>query len=96
MTAEKLRNPVVLFAQSLTGCVTPQTVVLQAPLSMNFPGKNTGVGCHFLLQGISQTQGLNPCFWGLLHWGTDSSPTVPPGLRKLGKVPRNHLILNVP
>ena len=25
----------------------------------NFPGKNTGVGCHFLLQGIFLTQGLN-------------------------------------
>ena len=23
----------------------------------NFPGKSTGVGCHFLLQGIFQTQG---------------------------------------
>ena len=30
----------------------------------DFPGKNTGVGCHFLLQGIFQTQGWNP---GLLH-----------------------------
>ena len=30
----------------------------------NFSGKNTGVGCHFLLQGIFPTQGLNP---GLLH-----------------------------
>ena len=29
-----------------------------------FPGKNTGVGCHFLLQGIFPTQGLNP---GLLN-----------------------------
>ena len=28
------------------------------------PGKNTGVGCHSLLQGIFLTQGLNP---GLLH-----------------------------
>ena len=28
------------------------------------PGKNTGVGCHFLLQGIFSTQGLSP---GLLH-----------------------------
>ena len=27
------------------------TVAHQAPLSMAFPGKNTGVGCHFLLQG---------------------------------------------
>ena len=32
---------------------------------MGFPGKNTGVGCHFLLQGIFPTQGLN---LGLLHW----------------------------
>ena len=29
-----------------------------------FPGKNTGVGCHFLLQGIFPTQGSNP---GLPH-----------------------------
>ena len=27
----------------------------------NSPGKNTGVGCHFLLQGIFPTQGLNSC-----------------------------------
>ena len=25
-----------------------------------FPGKSTGVGCHFLLQGIVPTQGPNP------------------------------------
>ena len=25
----------------------------------DFPGKNTGLGCHFLLQGIFPTQGLN-------------------------------------
>ena len=37
----------------------------------NFPGKNTGVGCHFLLQGIFLTQGLNLC---LLHWQVDSLP----------------------
>ena len=29
------------------------------------PGKNTGMGCHSLLQGIFPTQGLNP---GLLHY----------------------------
>ena len=34
------------------------------------PGKNTGVGCHFLFQGTSPTQGQNP---GLLHWQMDSS-----------------------
>ena len=38
---------------------TPWTVAYQAPLSIVFPGKNTGVGCHFLLQGIFLTQGLN-------------------------------------
>ena len=26
----------------------------------NFPGKNTGVGCYFLLQGIFLSQGSNP------------------------------------
>ena len=26
----------------------------------NFPGKNTGVGCHFLLQRVIPTQGSNP------------------------------------
>ena len=29
-----------------------------------FSGKNTGVSCHFLLQGIFPTQGSNP---GILH-----------------------------
>ena len=37
----------------------------------DFPGKNTGVGCHFRLQGIFPTQGLNR---HLLHWQTDSLP----------------------
>ena len=33
--------------------------------------KNTGVGCHFLLQGIFPTQGLNPF---LLRWQAESVP----------------------
>ena len=41
--------------------VTLWTVALQAPLSMGFSIKNTGVGCHALLQGIFLTQGLNLC-----------------------------------
>ena len=40
----------------------------------NFPGKNIGVGCHFLLQGIFLPQGLNPhlvhCRQILYHWTT--------------------------
>ena len=37
---------------------TPWTVAHQAPSPWDFPGMNTGVGCHFLLQGIFPTQGL--------------------------------------
>ena len=45
--------------------LTPWTVAHQAPLSMkDFPGKNTGVCSHSLLQGTFLTQGLN---LGLLH-----------------------------
>ena len=31
------------------------------------PGKNTGVGCHFLPQRIFLTQGSNPCLLCLQH-----------------------------
>ena len=34
---------------------TPQTVTRQALVSMGFSHKDTGVGCHFLLQGLSRT-----------------------------------------
>ena len=37
----------------------------------NFPGKNTGTDCHFLLQGIFPTQESNP---HLLHWQADPLP----------------------
>ena len=43
------------------------------------PGENTGVGCHFLLQGILPTQGSNQCLWQLLHWQAGSLQLVPPG-----------------
>ena len=44
----KLLSHVRLFA-------TPWTVAYQALLPMDFPGKSTGVGCHFLLQEIFQS-----------------------------------------
>ena len=48
-------------------------------LCNNFPGKNTGVGCHALLQGIFPTQGLNPglphCRQTLCHLNYPESPT---------------------
>ena len=48
-----------------TDCSTPRCSVHGI-----FPGKNTGVGCHFLHQGIFLTQG---------SWQVDSLPLVPPG-----------------
>ena len=38
----------------------------------DFPGKNTGKGCHFLLQGIFPTQGSNPHLLQSLHWRAES------------------------
>ena len=55
------------------------------PLDCSLPGssvhgilqaKNTGVGCHFLLQGIFPTQGSN---LGLLPWPAGSLLSEPPG-----------------
>ena len=55
--------------------VTLWTVACQALLFMEFyPGKNTRVGCHSLLQGIFLTQGLNPGLLCLLHGLADSLP----------------------
>ena len=51
--------------------VTPWTIDPRLLCPWDFPGKNTGVGCHFFLQGILSTQGLNP---SLLHWQADSLP----------------------
>ena len=46
--------------------VTPWIVACTKLLCLwNFQGKSTGVGCHFLLQGIFPTQGSNP---GLSHY----------------------------
>uniref|UniRef100_A0AAA9RYV6 Joining chain of multimeric IgA and IgM n=1 Tax=Bos taurus TaxID=9913 RepID=A0AAA9RYV6_BOVIN len=33
----------------------------------DFSGKNSRVGCHFFLQGIFPTKGLNPCLLRFLH-----------------------------
>ena len=48
---------------SLRPCGLPPTSLL----SRDSPGKNTGVGCHTLLQGIFPTQGLNPHLLRLLQ-----------------------------
>ena len=55
----------------------PQPTRLLYP--WDFPGKNTGVGCHALLQGIFWIQGSNQHLLRLLHWQAGSLPLVPLG-----------------
>ena len=58
--------------------MTPWTIArLLCP--WDSPGKNTGVGCRALLQGILPTQGSNPCLFYLLHWQAGSLTLEPPG-----------------
>ena len=56
-----------------TGCSWPSSCIHGIS-----PGKNPGVGCHFLFQGIFLTQGLNPrhlcCKWILYHGATREAP----------------------
>ena len=60
-----LNHCVCLVAQScLTLCNPMDCSLPSSSVHGDSPGKNTGVGCQALLQGIVPTQGLNP---GLLH-----------------------------
>ena len=54
----------VLVTQSCLTVYNPMDCSPPGSCPWNFPGKNTRVGCHFLLQGIFPTQGSNPA---LLH-----------------------------
>ena len=56
---------------------SPWTVGSLAPVRGDSPGKNTGVGCGALLQGIFPTQESNLCFLCLLHWQMGSLLLVP-------------------
>ena len=55
------------------------------------PGKNTGVGCHALLQGIFPTQGLNTgfphCRWILYQLSHQGSP--PGSIQDLSSLTRD-------
>ena len=63
-SASWAEKSLVLSVESFQTCPTLEalwTVARQAPLSMGIlPGKNTGVGCHPLLQGPFLTQRSNP------------------------------------
>ena len=77
----------------------PWTEACQASLSVEFfSGKNTGVGCHFLLQEIFLTQGSNPHILSLLHWQVGSllapgqkRPKVDSGITKTATMGRDKL-----
>ena len=59
---------------------TPCTVTLKTLLCpWSYPRKNTGMSCHFLLQGTFPTQGSNLCLLRFLHWQADS--LLPSNLR---------------
>ena len=76
----------VLLTQS---CPTLCDPVAYSPARLlcpwDSPGKNTGVGCHSLLQGIFPNQGWNPSLLSLLHWQGGSLPLEPPGKPISGK-----------
>ena len=61
-------------AKSCMTFLQPWTLACRLLCPWDFPGKNTGVGCCALLQGIFPTQGSNPCLLCLLHWQADSLP----------------------
>ena len=48
----------------------------------DFPGKNTRVGCHFLLQDILLTQGSNLHLFHFLQWQGKVFTAEPPGKHK--------------
>ena len=60
-----------LVAQSCLTLCDPRDHSLSGSAHGDSPGKNTGVGCHALPQGIFPTQGSNPglphCRWILYH-----------------------------
>ena len=66
----------VLVTQSCLALCGPRLWPARVLCPWDSPGKDTGVGCHFLLQMIFLTQGLNP---GLLHHRWTLSPSEPPG-----------------
>ena len=58
----------------MSNSAIPWTAVHQTLHPWDFPDKNTGVSCHFLLQGTFLTQGSNLRLLCLLQWQADSLP----------------------
>ena len=74
----------------ISNSMRPMNRSLPRSFSWKFTGKNTGVGCHFLLQRIFPTQGSNLGLLCFLHWQADSLPLAPPGPRGILKDGQEH------
>ena len=75
----------MLITRAVHACKVAQScLILCNPMDCNppgscpwdSPGKNTGVGCHAILQGIFPTQGLNPCLPALARRFFTTSATL--------------------
>ena len=66
--------PISIVCSIARSCPTlfdPTDCSLPGSSTRNCSGKNIWADCHFLLQGIFPTQGLNQHFLCLLHWLAD-------------------------
>ena len=69
-----LSNHHSMLCSVLSNSATPWLWPTRHLCSWNLSGKNTGMGCHILLQGIFLTQWSNSHLLHLFHWQADSLP----------------------
>ena len=73
----------IILCVCVCACVCVQSCLTLEPTRLlcpwNSPGKDSGVGCHFLLHVNFTTQGSNLYLLHLLHWQASGLPAVPPG-----------------
>ena len=79
MLSQKSDITFILITENIPLCIHMCVYVLSPFSHVRCPGKNTGVGCYALLQGIFPTQGLNLCLLCLMHCQEGSLPLVLPG-----------------
>ena len=67
---------VIICILTVSPCMHACSVVSDSlpPYGLRFPGKDTGVGCHFLLQGIFWPRDWIWISCNSLHWQVDSLP----------------------
>ena len=83
-----LRLTLACMFSDAQSCLTLYNPMDCSPLGSSIhgidsPGRNTGVGCHALLQGVFPMQGSSLPLLCLLNWQVDSLPLAPPGKPRL-------------